>query len=121
VIVPEPTSDDAPFNEPVQVSLAPGEKGTLKFTPEQSDGRFYLPILAMSKRAHTVYKARADGRTIYGPATIPPTDIDDLGVCFLPSREFEQQLVIEITRLSTASGEQPYDVQPVGFERGGDS
>jgi hypothetical protein len=121
VIVPKPTGTDAPFNEPVEVKLSPGERGTVTFAPDQTDGTFYLPILAASKRSDTVYKVRADGRVVYGPATIPPTDIDDLSVCFLPSREFARDLIVEITRLSTASGDQLYSVQPVGFERGGGS
>ncbi|GAB3318468.1 hypothetical protein GCM10027355_14380 [Haloplanus salinarum] len=49
MLVPCPDPDDAPFNETVSATLAPGQKLTAEFTPEQSETPMYLPILAVSK------------------------------------------------------------------------
>ncbi|MFC6796173.1 hypothetical protein ACFQFH_19915 [Halobaculum halobium] len=112
--VPEPDPDDVPFNEPYTAELDDGEKVTVTFTPEQSGSVFYLPILAISKVRGTIYEIRDDGSTQYGPAAIPPTDIDDMTVTFAPAKRFrDSQVIIR----NTSGAPQTYHIQPVGFEQ----
>jgi hypothetical protein len=115
-VVPSPEPDARPFNEPASVTLDPGQKATVRFTPEQRVTEFTLPILAISKARNTLYQARIDDTIRFGPAPAPPTDIDDMGVTFLPALSFSQSLEVEITRVSAAAGTQTYFIQPVGWE-----
>lgn len=115
MLVPCPDPDDAPFNETVSAELAPGQKLTAKFTPEQSETRMYLPILAVSKYPNMSYEASADGEPIYGPSRVPPTDVDDLSVTFVPAKSFTRSLTVEVTNLD-GSVTRTVVVQPVGWE-----
>ncbi|MFC7069486.1 hypothetical protein [Halobaculum lipolyticum] len=115
--VPAPAPDDVPFNEPYTADLDDGEKVTVTFTPEQSGSVFYLPVLAISKVRGTIYEVRDDGSTQYGPAAIPPTDIDDTTVTFAPAKQFRDSLEVIIRNNSGAP--QTYHIQPIGFERVG--
>ncbi|MFD1633172.1 hypothetical protein ACOZ4L_05710 [Haloplanus ruber] len=115
MLVPCPDPDDAPFNETVSAVLSPGQKLTAEFTPEQSETRMFLPILAVSKYPEMSYQAKADGENIYGPSRIPPTDVDDLSVTFIPAKSFEQSLTVEVSNLSTNT-DRFVIVQPVGWE-----
>ena len=116
-LVPQPSDGDLPFNEPVTVTLGPSEFAQLKFTPQQTSTTFVLPILAASKEPGTEYRVKADGDVVYGPASVPPTDIDDLQVTFLPARKFETKLLVEIANVGAK--EHRYTVQPVGWETTG--
>ena len=102
--------------EPVTVDIGPGQQATVTFTARQrtNDG-FVLPTVAVSKRSQSSYEITMDDEEVYGPASIPPTDIDDLGVCFVPAYEFEQELEVQVANLSDT--EREYHVQPIGYER----
>ncbi|WP_251327925.1 hypothetical protein [Haloplanus pelagicus] len=115
MLVPCPDHDDAPFNETVATTLSPGQKLTAEFTPEQSETRMYLPILAISKFPNMSYTAKADGEPIYGPSKIPPTDVDDLSVTFVPAKSFTRSLVVEVSNLDSTA-DRFVVVQPVGWE-----
>lgn len=119
--VPEPMPGDRPLNHPETVQLDPGEKATVTYTAKKrTDGGFVLPILAMSKHPDSVYKAMTDSdNVIYPEASVPPTDVDDKAVTFVPAYEFEQELVVQMTNLSDSTRE--YTSQPIGFEKVGEN
>jgi hypothetical protein len=115
-LVPCPTGDDRAINEPATVSLSPGEQGTVTFTPSQRVTDVRLPVVAVSKAPYTIYQMDVDEATTYGPARIPPTDIDDLQTCFVPALRMRRSLVVRLTRTSAAGNSQTYHIQPVGWE-----
>jgi hypothetical protein len=116
MLVPCPDPDDAPFNETVSAEVKSGQKLTAEFTPDQSETRMYLPIMAVSKYPDMSYTVKADGERIYGPSRIPPTDVDDLSVTFIPAKSFTSSLTVEVTNLSSSSTDRWIVVQPVGWE-----
>lgn len=117
-VIPPPDPTDIPINETASIRLEGNQKATATFTASQrtNDG-FVLPIVAASKWSDSSYTVKLDGDIVYGPASIPPTDIDDLEVCFLPAFEFDQEIEVEVANLSTDT--RTYHIQPVGYERGG--
>jgi hypothetical protein len=112
--VPEPAPDATPVNEPVSVRLDVGEQATVTFETVQSVSDLMVPIVAISKHPESVYKVSSDGTRRYGPADIPPTDVDDLSVCFVPALRFDSKLTVEVTNLSSST--RNYHIQPVGWE-----
>ncbi|WP_058366399.1 hypothetical protein [Haloparvum sedimenti] len=117
-VVPAPAEGDIPWNQPLTVELNGGEKATVEFNAEQrtNDG-LVLPTLAISKYQYSSYAAWLDGETEprYGPASVPPTDVDDASVTFMPAYQFDQTLTVEVMNLSDQYRE--YHIQPIGFER----
>lgn len=113
-MVPQPDPDAVPFNNPAEVELDQNQRGTITFTPTQSSTTFYLPTLAISKFANTTYEVHADGEAIYGPAPVPPTDVDDLAVTFIPAQTFDRELKVIITNSGTPT--RTYSAQPLGWE-----
>lgn len=115
MLVPCPDPGDAPFNETVSATLSPGQKLTAEFEPEQTETRMHMPILAVSKYRNMSYEATADGERIYGPSRIPPTDIDDLSVTFVPAKSFRSSLTVEVSNLDP-NADRFVVVQPLGWE-----
>ena len=118
MLYPEPTPGDVSINEPATVELAVGERGTLTFTTKNRVSELVLPIVGISKYDGCVYEIRADGKSRYGPAQIPPTDIDDMGVTFLPALRFEDKLTVEVTNLGEF--DRTIHAQPIGWEPQGE-
>lgn len=121
MLVPQPTADAIPINEPASVELDPGERGTVTYDPEKRVSSLVVPIIAASKYRGCIYEVRADADTVYGPARIPPTDIDDLQVCFIPALRFSESLTVQVTNLAEQT--RTVNIQPIGWEPGdgGDS
>jgi len=115
-LIPEPDTNDRPFAETASVSLASGEEVTLEYQPVSNDAMFRVGTVAVSKRADTEYVVRMDGEVVFGPAPIPPTDIDDLQVTFTPALGFSQSMEVIVRNLSATTGERDYSIQPVGYE-----
>lgn len=117
--IPRPQPDDVPVNQPEKVILDGGQRARIRYRPVQrkTDG-FVMPIVAVSKHPESTYRAKFDGQLRYGPSSIPPTDIDDLAVTFLPAYEFERELEIVVTNTSSSTT-RTYHIQPIGFERAG--
>lgn len=115
-LIPAPSPGDRPFCEPVSVLLGSQEEATLRFSPTQSDAEFRIGTVAMSKRPESEYVVRMDEEVVYGPAPIPPTDIDDLQVTFTPARAFSQSLELTVRNLQDSTGDRRYSIQPVGYE-----
>lgn len=115
-LIPPPTADDRPFCEPTSVQLGSNTEATLTFVPVQNDAEFRIGTVAMSKRPESEYIVRMDSEVVYGPAPIPPTDIDDLEVTFTPARAFSQSLELTVRNLENTTGTRRYSVQPIGYE-----
>ncbi|WP_353634600.1 hypothetical protein ABSL23_02275 [Halobacterium sp. NMX12-1] len=115
-LVPEPKVSDRPFCEPTSVLLGSNTEATLRFEPVQNNAEFRIGTVAMSKRPESEYVVRMDDETVYGPAPIPPTDIDDLQVTFIPARAFEQSLELTVRNLQNTTGQRRYSIQPLGYE-----
>lgn len=115
-VVPEPDADDRPVNEPTSVALGSNQEATLTWRPAQQVGTIVLPTVAISKRPDSEYVVRIDGETVFGPAPIPPTDIDDLAPTFLPAYELQQELTLIVRSFQQTTGDRTYHVQPVGYE-----
>ena len=109
-----PPEDATAFAKPETVELDGGEKATIEWEPERSGTTFYLAVLAASKAGDSSYTIKADGTTVYGPAAIPPTDIDDLVAVWNPPKQFGTSLELTIKNFGT--GTRTYHAQPVGFE-----
>lgn len=107
---------DQPFNETESVTIDSGQEGSVTFTLTGSRSRFFLPTLAISKKGGTTYELELDGQTVYGPAGIPPTDVDDDSDTFRPPEYFERKATVTITNTSANDG-RTYFVQLVGWER----
>ena len=118
-VIPEPSPDDTPFLEPYTASVPAGSKATITFEPEESGSTFYLAGVAISKEDQTTYELRDDGTPMYGPAAIPPTDIDDSGVTWVPCQRFRTSLQAIIKNVGPS--ERVYTVLPMGYETGGDA
>ncbi|MEA5388336.1 hypothetical protein VB779_15690 [Haloarculaceae archaeon H-GB11] len=114
-VVPRPREGDVPYNDPITRSVDPGTKLTVTFTPKQQVSEFVLPILAISKHPESSYEVWKDGERIYGPAPIPPTDIDDLTATWYPARRFSTDLKVICRNLSDTTARN-YSVQPIGWE-----
>jgi len=116
-VVPQPTEHDKPVNEPISKTLDGGQRAIFTFEPQQqTTPGFVVPILAMSKHPESAYLVWFDDQLVYGPAPVPPTDIDDLQVTFMPAYEFGEELEVWCENLSSATTRE-YVVQPVGYER----
>jgi len=115
-LIPEPDPDDRPFAETASVSLEGGEEVRLEYEPVSNDAMFRVGTVAVSKREDTEYVVRMDGEEVFGPAPVPPTDIDDLQVTFVPALGFEQSLEVVVRNLSATTGTRQYSIQPVGYE-----
>jgi hypothetical protein len=112
--VPTPEPSATPVNEPATVRLEGGEKATVEFSTVQAVTELVVPIVAISKHPQSTYVVSSDVRNRYGPADIPPTDIDDLQVCFIPALTFDTSLTVEVTNLGASPRD--YSIQPIGWE-----
>lgn len=115
-IVPAPSPDDRPFCEAVTVDLSTNEEFTATYYPSQNDAMFRVGAVAMSKRPESEYEVWMDQERVYGPSSIPPTDIDDMAMTFLPARGFRQSMTVIVRNLKSTTGTRRYSVQPVGYE-----
>jgi hypothetical protein len=113
-VIPKPTEGDIPFNAPVRRTLGPGERLTATFSPEQRTTTFHVPAVGASKHPEMRYVVYTDDTKRFD-AAVPPTDIDDMGVTFVPALSFNREMRIRIENLS-GSTTRPVAVQPVGWE-----
>lgn len=117
-IVPKPDADAVGYNDPITRRLDPGQQLTVTFSPKQQVSEFLLPILAISKYRNSSYEMWLDGERQYGPAPIPPTDIDDLTATFVPAKSFSSSMRVVVRNLDDTST-RTYSVQPIGWEVAG--
>jgi hypothetical protein len=95
--------------------LDEGEKLVATFTPEGATTDARLPIVAMSKFPGATYEVQIDGDTHYGPAAIPPTDVDDTDVTFLPAFQWSES-IRGIVRNVSGGDQREATVQVIGWE-----
>ena len=114
-VYPEPGAHDIPYNDPISRELDGGQKLTVEFEPAQRVTEFVLPILAISKHPDSSYEVWLDGEPVYGPAPIPPTDVDDLVTTFYPAKRFATRMKVIVRNLS-ANTPRSYSIQPIGWE-----
>jgi hypothetical protein len=84
-------ADYAPVFDAVVETLDPGERMVVTSTPDGGE-TVHVDCVAASKYQGLTYEIRADGRTRYGQAGVPPTDVDDLAQTFIPALEFDSKL-----------------------------
>lgn len=111
-----PPEDSTALSQPETVNLNGLEKATITFEPERSNTDLALYCLAASKRADTTYKIKIDDATRWGPARIPPSDIDDKAVVWMPPEEVRRSVTVEVTNVRENSGTRTYHVLPLGWE-----
>lgn len=110
----EPPSNASPFNDVVTVTLDPGEEAVIGYEPEERRSRFVVPTVLMSKWQLSEYVVELDGVDRFGPASIPPSDIDDDSDTFRPPESFEDRMEVIVSNLSDST--RTYHVQVVGWE-----
>ena len=111
-----PGENAVPVNEPVTVTLNAGQEATVSFAPIQNVTEHVVVTLAASKAPDTTYEVKMDGTVVFGPASIPPTDIDDTVQTFVPPRDFSQSCKVRVSNLGSST--KTYHVQLIGYERG---
>ena len=112
---PEPSADATPVAEPETVELEGGQRASVTFKPELSGTEFVVPVVAVSKGPETVYEVLMDDMTVWGPAAIPPTDIDDLEAVWIPARTFTSSMTVKVTNFREI-GTREYHILPIGWE-----
>lgn len=112
--VPYPSPDEVPVLEGRQQQLSVGQEYRVTFEATQAGVDFRLATVGISKVPGTTYEIRIDGETVYGPAPIPPTDVDDLTVTFLPTYVVDATLTVIVSNVSGSTA--TYSVQPLGWE-----
>ena len=88
------SSEYIPVNEAVGTKIGAGQKATFEFEPDGSG--MEIDVVAASKYRGLTYTVKVDGEERYGPAPIPPTDIDDLSTTHNPRLPVDRQLTIKV-------------------------
>lgn len=107
---------DDPFNQAKAVTLDAGQEAEITFEPAERQSEYYMATLAISKRSDSSYRVETDGTNEFGPAPIPPTDIDDDADTFRPPATFEDSVTVTVANLDS-SATRTYNLQVVGWER----
>lgn len=114
-VAPCPDPDDLPYNETETAVLDEGQKLVAEFEPEGATTDARLPIVAMSKYPGATYEVRIDNETYYGPSSIPPTDVDDTDVTFLPAFQWNKQVKCIVRNVAGGNARET-SVQIIGWE-----
>jgi hypothetical protein len=85
-------SDWLPVNQATGAEIPAGSKAAFEFTPDASG--MEIDTVAASKYRGLTYTVKVDGEIRFGPAPIPPTDVDDLSTTHNPRVEVDRQLRI---------------------------
>jgi len=115
-LLPFPDETASSITETNSVSLSPGQRAVITFTPDRSSTRFRLGVVAITKEPETSYMIQMDGNVQFGPADIPPTDIDDLSLAWIPALLLEDEMRVIIEDLRSSGNARTYYVQPIGYE-----
>lgn len=110
-----PDDNDVPVNETAAVTLDSGQEAVVTFSPIQNITEHAVIVLAVSKQKDTTYTIEMDGGEVYGPAAIPPTDIDDTVQTFIPPRSFSSECRVKVA--NTGASTRTYHVQLIGYEK----
>jgi len=83
-------SDWFPVNEAIARTIPSGSKATYLFEPDASG--LFADAIAASKYTGLTYEVVIDGETRYGPAPVPPTDVDDMTTTHNPRLQVARHL-----------------------------
>lgn len=114
-VVPCPDPADRPYNVTETQTLDEGEKMTATFEPEGATTDARLPIIAMTQFAGATYEVKIDDETRFGPASVPPTDPNDVAVTFIPAFRWNEKVEAIVRNVSGGNGRQT-TVQAIGWE-----
>lgn len=84
------SSEWIPVNEATGEEVKSGQRGEFEFTPDASG--MAVDVVAASKFRGLTYEVVVDEDSRYGPAPIPPTDIDNLTTTHNPRLEVSRTL-----------------------------
>ncbi|MFB6302770.1 MAG: hypothetical protein ABEH78_07925 [Haloferacaceae archaeon] len=93
--MPDPADDPEaykPLNDAERTNIPSGNQATFTFDPDGSG--MWVDVVAASKFDGLTYEVRVDQTRRFGPAGVPPTDIDDLNTTHKPPLEVNRQLKI---------------------------
>lgn len=93
-------SEWIPVNEADGTDVPAGTRAVFTFTPDA--GGMQIDSVAASKFDGLTYEVTVDGTNRFGPAPIPPTDVDDMATTHNPRIEVDRQLVITVRNPSTS-------------------
>ena len=94
------SSECIPVNEAVGTKIGAGQKATFEFEPDASGMK--VDVVAASKYRGLTYTVKVDGDERFGPAPIPPTDIDDLSTTHNPRLPVDRHLKIRVQNPSAS-------------------
>lgn len=83
-----------PVNEADGAEIPAGSRAEFAFTPDASG--MHVDAVAASKYTGLTYEVTVDDTNRFGPAPVPPTDIDDMVTTHNPRMEVSQKLVITV-------------------------
>lgn len=109
-----PPEDAIALCEPETVRLNGGQKATIAFEPKRSSSIVRVVTAAISKYPNSTYTVKLDGNTEYGPAALPPTDVDDMAGMWRPAKRAEND--IEVIIKNVGQNRRTYHSQLVGWE-----
>lgn len=89
-----PEADWIPVNEASGTSVPAGSRADFTFTPDASG--MQVDVVAASKYRGLTYELRVDGDQRFGPAPIPPTDVDDLVTTHNPRMPVDREVIITV-------------------------
>lgn len=95
-----PEGDWIPVNEATGAEIPAGNRAKFRFEPDASG--MHVDSVAASKFAGLTYEVTVDGDQRFGPAPIPPTDIDDMVTTHNPRMSVDRELVITVRNPSAA-------------------
>lgn len=107
---------DDPLHDVQTVTLDPGQRAVISYELDDRGSRFFLPTLAVTKEPNSSYELELDGSRTFGPASIPPTDIDDDTETWRPPETFERTATVTVENLDD-SVTRTYHVRLKGWER----
>lgn len=116
MVLPFPDEESSTITEIESVSLSPGQRATVSFTPTRSSTKFMLGAVAISKRPNSSYTIKLDGTTHFGAEEVPPTDIDDVAAVWIPALPMQDELEVIVEDLRSTGDARTYHVQPIGYE-----
>jgi len=87
-----------PVNEADGAELPAGSLARFRFEPDASGMK--IDAVAASKFAGLTYEVKVDGDKRFGPAPIPPTDIDNMVTTHNPRMPVDRELTVIVRNVS---------------------
>lgn len=109
---PDDFAEWAPVCKAAVETIPAGAKATFTFEPD--DDGMWVRTVAASKFAGLTYEVRVDSNPVYGPAGVPPTDVDDLATTHEPPLPVDSDL--ELIVRNPSSTERDVAAQIMGAE-----